>query len=95
MIAAADGIVSLVERDTHFGNMVQIEHRSTGMMTLYGHLKDYVDSLQVNKQVQRGEVIGYVGNSGRSTGTHLHYGVHDDGKWQNPRHYIILDEPSN
>ncbi len=95
VIAAADGIVSLVERDPHFGNMVQIEHRSTGMMTLYGHLKAYADGLEVGKRVEREEIIGYVGNSGRSTGTHLHYGVHDDGKWQNPRHYIILDDPSN
>ena len=95
VLAAADGVIEIVKRDRYFGNMVQIEHKSTGMMTLYGHLKDYADSLQVGKQVKREEIIGYVGNSGRSTGTHLHYGVYSKGKWQDPRHYIILDDPSN
>ena len=95
VLAAADGVIEIVRRDPYFGNMVQIEHKSTGMMTLYGHLKDYADGLQVGKQVKREEIIGYVGNSGRSTGTHLHYGVYVEGKWQNPRHYIILDDPSN
>ena len=50
---------------------------------------------QVGKQVKRHDIIGYVGNTGRSTGTHLHYGVYAERKWQNPRHYIILDESSN
>ena len=95
VLAAADGVIEIVKRDPYFGNMVQIEHTSTGMMTLYGHLKDYADDLQVGKQVSREEIIGYVGNTGRSTGTHLHYGVYAEGKWQNPRHYIILDDPSN
>ena len=95
VLAAADGVIGMIRRDPHFGNMIQIEHRSTGMMTLYGHLKGYADGFQVGKQVKRHDIIGYVGNTGRSTGTHLHYGVHADGKWQNPRHYIILDESSN
>ena len=95
VFAAADGVIHMVGRDPHFGNMVQIAHKSTGMMTLYGHLSKYADDLQVGKQVKREDIIGYVGNSGRSTGTHLHYGVYVNSKWQNPKHYIILDEPSN
>ena len=95
VIAAADGVISKVTKDPFFGNMVEIKHKSSQMKTLYGHLKNHADGLQVRQQVKRGEIIGYVGNSGRSTGTHLHYGVHANGKWQNPRNHIILDNSPN
>ena len=95
VIATADGVISKVTKDPFFGNMVEIKHKSSQMKTLYGHLKNHADGLQVRRQVKRGEIIGYVGNSGRSTGIHLHYGVHANGKWQNPRNHIILDNPPN
>ena len=95
VIATANGVIEQVTKDPFFGNMVQIEHKASQMKTLYGHLKNHADGLQVGQQVKRGEIIGYVGNSGRSTGTHLHYGVHANGKWQNPKYYIILDDPPN
>ena len=95
VIATANGVIEQVAKDPFFGNMVQIEHRASEMKTLYGHLKSHADGLQVGQQIKRGEVIGYVGNSGRSTGTHLHYGVHANGKWQNPKYHIILDDPIN
>ena len=95
VIAAADGVIKEITKDLFFGNMIQIEHESTQMRTLYGHLEHYADDLQVGKEVKRYDVIGYVGNSGRSTGDHLHYGVYDNGKWQNPRHYFIVDDPSD
>ncbi len=95
VIATADGVIERLTKDPFFGNMVQIEHKASQMKTLYGHLKNHADGLQVGQQVKRGTVIGYVGNSGRSTGTHLHYGVYANGKWQNPHYHIILDDPIN
>ena len=94
VIATADGVIGEITKDPFFGNMVQIEHESTQMKTLYGHLNQYADDLQIGKEVRRYDVIGYVGNSGRSTGDHLHYGVYADDKWQNPRNYFILDDSS-
>jgi murein DD-endopeptidase MepM/ murein hydrolase activator NlpD len=95
VIATANGVIKQVTKDPFFGNMVQIEHKASQMRTLYGHLKNHADGLQVGQQVKRGEIIGYVGNSGRSTGAHLHYGVYAKGKWQNPEYHIILDDPIN
>ena len=95
VIATADGVIERLTKDPFFGNMIQIEHKASQMKTLYGHLKNHADGLQVGQQVKRSTVIGYVGNSGRSTGTHLHYGVYANGKWQNPKYHIILDDPIN
>ena len=95
VIAAADGVIIVMRKDPFFGNMIEIEHRASQMKTLYGHLKNHADGLQIGQEVKRDEIIGYVGNSGRSTGTHLHYGVFANGKWQNPKHHIILTNPPN
>ncbi len=95
VIAAAEGVITEVTKDPFFGNMVVIEHSASQMKTLYGHLKNHAEGLQVGQEVKRDDIIGYVGNSGRSTGTHLHYGVHSEGKWQNPKNYIILSNPPN
>ena len=95
VIATANGVIEQIAKDPFFGNMVQIEHKASQMKTLYGHLKKHADGLQVGQQVKRYDIIGYVGNSGRSTGTHLHYGVYANGKWQNPKYHIILDDPIN
>ena len=93
VIATANGVIEQIAKDPFFGNMVQIEHNASQMKTLYGHLKNHADGLQVGQQIKRHQIIGYVGNSGRSTGTHLHYGIYANGKWQNPRYHIILDDP--
>ena len=95
VIATADGVITVMTKDPFFGNMIEIEHRASQMKTLYGHLKNHADGLQVGQQVKRDEIIGYVGNSGRSTGTHLHYGVFANSKWQNPKNHIILTNPPN
>jgi murein DD-endopeptidase MepM/ murein hydrolase activator NlpD len=95
VLTTADGVVDQVKKDVFLGNMVQIEHKSTQTKTLYGHLKKHADGIRVGKKVKRGETIGYVGNSGKSTGTHLHYGVYAKGRWQNPKNYIILDDSPN
>ena len=66
------------------------------METVYGHMSKFADDMRVGKRVARGEVIGYVGTSGRSTGYHLHYGVKDydvwqssAGSWENPENSIF------
>ena len=93
VLAAADGVVSKVTRDRYLGRMIRIRHEARQMETVYGHLNKYADGVRKGKTVKRGEVIAYVGNSGVSTGPHLHYGVYHAKKksWKNPKNYI-LDE---
>ena len=93
VLAAADGVVSKVTRDRYLGKMIRIRHKARQMETLYGHLNKYAKGIRVGKAVKRGDVIAYVGNTGVSTGPHLHYGVYHSKKksWTNPKNYI-LDE---
>lgn len=58
-----------------YGNTVMIRH-TNGYKTLYGHLSSYAKNLYVGKRVQQGEIIGYVGSTGWSTGPHLHYTIY-------------------
>jgi murein DD-endopeptidase MepM/ murein hydrolase activator NlpD len=83
--APADGIVANVEKRPDMGLMIQIEH-GRGIMTLYAHL--FRAAVSKGQVVKRGDVIGYVGNSGRSTGAHLHYAVSLNGVYVNPRKYL-------
>ncbi|HBH87811.1 MAG TPA: hypothetical protein DDY17_09465 [Syntrophaceae bacterium] len=83
--APADGIVSEVFFDREMGNAVKIDH-GYGMSTLYCHLLRSV--LTQGAIVKRGDLIGYVGNTGRSTGYHLHYSVFLNGVPINPRRYL-------
>ena len=93
VLAAADGVVSKVTRDRYLGKMIRIRHKARQMETLYGHLNKYERGIRVGKAVKRGDVIAFVGNTGVSTGPHLHYGVYHSKKksWSNPKNYI-LDE---
>ncbi len=83
--APADGIVSNVEKRPDLGLLIQIEH-GRGIASLYGHL--FRSAVSKGQVVKRGDVIGYVGNSGRSTGAHLHYSVSLNGVYVNPRKYL-------
>lgn len=96
VIAAAAGTIAEVKQDGHFGKTVRINHESLLLETLYAHLQDYADNLKVRQEVTRGQLIGYVGNTGRSTGPHLHYGIYDMQKeqWVNPIKYILDQEPT-
>ncbi len=71
-----------------YGNTVMIDH-GFNYKTLYAHMHKI--DVRVGQQVNRGEVIGKVGNTGKSTGPHLHYEVHYRGKPTNPQHYYFLD----
>lgn len=96
VIAAADGTVSKIERSGYFGKTIEITHEGLKFNTLYAHLKDYADGLEVEHKVVRGQIIGYVGNTGRSTGAHLHYAVYDMEKeeWMNPIKHILDQQPT-
>ena len=85
ILAPADGKVIRVGKDRLLGNYIKIEH-SAKIKTLYGHLA--AAQVKSGAQVKRGQVIGTMGNTGRSTGTHLHYSVSVDDKYVNPLDYI-------
>ncbi|NNU14811.1 M23 family metallopeptidase [Parvularcula sp. ZS-1/3] len=83
VLAAGDGVVKLAGPRGTFGNYVRLEH-SGGIETAYAHLDRFAPGLKEGDKVRQGEVIAYVGSTGRSTGPHLHYEVLRDGEQQNP-----------
>ena len=86
--ATGDGTVTFAAWKQGYGNCLMIDH-GYGYKTLYGHLSKY--KARVGQKVKRGEVIGKVGNSGKSTGPHLHYEVIVRGKYDNPSKYYFMD----
>lgn len=87
--ATADGIVSHAGRQGGYGNLVEINH-GHGIETRYGHLSKIL--VADNTRVRRGQIIGLMGSTGRSTGTHLHYEVRLDGRAINPIPFIQSGE---
>ncbi|PKM82131.1 MAG: hypothetical protein CVU89_05650 [Firmicutes bacterium HGW-Firmicutes-14] len=83
--AAADGKVTSTGWEGAYGNMVTIKH-DNGLVTRYAHLSKI--SVSSGDKVERGDLIGYVGSTGRSTGSHLHFEVLSGGKFQNPMNYL-------
>jgi murein DD-endopeptidase MepM/ murein hydrolase activator NlpD len=83
--ATADGVVSRSEWSSGYGNLVEINH-GNGMETRYGHLSRLI--AQPNERVKRGQLIGLMGSTGRSTGSHLHYEVRIAGNAVNPLPYL-------
>jgi murein DD-endopeptidase MepM/ murein hydrolase activator NlpD len=80
--ATADGVVTTAGYNSGgYGNLIKIDH-GRGIETRYGHLASI--GVQVGRQVKRGEMIGRMGSTGRSTGSHLHYEVRVDGRAVNP-----------
>jgi murein DD-endopeptidase MepM/ murein hydrolase activator NlpD len=83
--ATADGTVEMADRASGYGREVVIDH-GYGVKTVYGHLSGF--AVTDGQQVTRGQVIGYVGMSGRSTGPHLHYEVRIRNTPVNPHKYL-------
>jgi murein DD-endopeptidase MepM/ murein hydrolase activator NlpD len=83
VVAAADGLVVGAAPNGRYGNWIRIEHGGK-LATVYGHLSGFASGLQPGMMVSRGDVIGYVGSTGRSTGAHLHFELQVDGKPVNP-----------
>jgi murein DD-endopeptidase MepM/ murein hydrolase activator NlpD len=84
--ATAEGIVSSIERDVGLGRVIKIDHKY-GYETVYGHLSQI--GVRNGQVIKRGDLIGTVGNTGLTTGPHLHYEVHYQGQPQNPLKYIL------
>lgn len=85
VVATADGIVSSVKTEPGYGKMVTIDH-GYGYRSLYGHNSKF--SVKVGQRVRRGDQIASVGNTGRSTGSHVHYEVRLNGVPVNPQKYL-------
>lgn len=90
VIAPANGTVIKAEWTGGYGNMIEIDH-GNGLTTRYGHLSKI--EIQVGDPVQRGQLIGLVGSTGRSTGPHLHYELRLNDKSINPR-FLLPQEPT-
>ena len=89
VVAAADGMVRSAAYQSDFGNMIEIDH-GDGLTTHYAHLARM--SVKPGSLVKRGESIGTVGSTGRSTGSHLHFEVRMLGVAQNPAHFLKQGE---
>jgi murein DD-endopeptidase MepM/ murein hydrolase activator NlpD len=84
--ATADGCVTFAGWDGSLGNTVKVDHEN-GYITVYAHARS--SRVRRGQRVRRGEVLGEVGNSGRTTGIHLHYEVREKGRPLNPRRFIL------
>jgi murein DD-endopeptidase MepM/ murein hydrolase activator NlpD len=83
--ATADGVIAHADRKGAYGKLVEVDH-GKGISTRYGHLSQIL--VQAGSRVVRGQMIGLMGSTGRSTGSHLHYEVRMDGRAVNPVPYL-------
>jgi hypothetical protein len=81
--AAADGVVSSFGPNGGYGNFIRLAHADR-LATVYGHLSRFAPGLSAGQPVLRGELIGFVGSTGRSTGAHLHFEIQNNGRPINP-----------
>ncbi len=79
IMASGSGTITRAKWCGGGGNCIKIKHNST-YETIYAHMKSFARGIKVGKKVRQGEIIGYVGSTGMSTGPHLHYEVHVNGK---------------
>lgn len=86
--ATADGLVKEAGWESGYGNCVDIDH-GYGYMTRYAHLNKFY--VKTGQEIKRGDFIGEVGSTGKSTGSHLHYEVRYNGEPQNPINYYFMD----
>ncbi len=85
--AAGDGVVRARGYNGGYGNYVRLDH-GFGVHTAYGHLRRFARGLTAGRRVRRGDIIGYVGSTGLSTGPHLHYEVRVDGRAVDPLPFL-------
>jgi murein DD-endopeptidase MepM/ murein hydrolase activator NlpD len=84
--AASDGVVIGAAPNGGYGNWIRIDHQGK-LSTVYGHLSSFAPGIQEGASVSQGELIGFVGNTGRSTGSHLHFEILSGGKAVDPLAY--------
>jgi murein DD-endopeptidase MepM/ murein hydrolase activator NlpD len=93
VVAPATGTVVYAAAEAGYGNVIVLDH-GFGLKTRYAHLAKI--DVRLGSRVQRGQPIGAIGNTGRSTGPHLHYEVRVNGVPENPRKFILeTDEPDD
>jgi murein DD-endopeptidase MepM/ murein hydrolase activator NlpD len=83
VFAAGDGVIEEVGYKSGFGRFILLKHK-TGLETAYAHMSRFARGVTVGSHMQQGDVIAYVGMSGRATGPHLHFEVRVDGRQVNP-----------
>jgi murein DD-endopeptidase MepM/ murein hydrolase activator NlpD len=83
IVAAGNGMIEIAEREGGYGNYIRIKH-GNGYETAYGHLSRYAAGIKKGVKVRQGQIIGYVGTTGRSSGPHLHYEVLINNRQVNP-----------
>lgn len=86
IVSPAAGVVTFAGREGGYGNMLVINH-GHGLVTRYGHLSSF--AVKLGQKIARGQKVGAVGSTGRSSGPHLHYEVLMSGVPTNPRYYIL------
>ncbi|WP_226646228.1 M23 family metallopeptidase [Microbulbifer variabilis] len=91
ILATGDGTIERASYFGSFGNYIRISHKS-GVQTIYAHLKGYAKGIKTGVKVEQGQVIGYLGATGRVKGRHLHYEIHKNGKAVDP---LRLDLPAS
>lgn len=89
ILATAEGVVVRADYNGGYGNHVRVDH-GYNYETLYAHLSEL--EVKIGDRVKRGDIVGYLGSTGRSSGPHLHYSVYRNGQAVNPRYYLKLAE---
>ncbi|MBE9135810.1 M23 family metallopeptidase [Nodosilinea sp. LEGE 07088] len=89
ILATAEGVVVAADYSGGYGNHVKIDH-GYRYETLYAHMSEI--NVKIGDRVKRGDVVGLLGSTGRSSGPHLHYGVYRNGQAVNPRYFLKLEE---
>ena len=86
IVAPAAGVVMRVARENGYGNVLEIDH-GNGIVTKYAHCSRIM--VRTGQRVTRGQTVAAVGNTGLSTGPHLHYEIHKDGRVVDPLTYVM------
>jgi murein DD-endopeptidase MepM/ murein hydrolase activator NlpD len=94
ILAAADGVINHQDWYYQYGRTVKISH-ADNFETLYAHMSRFETGVGPGSRVKRGDVIGYVGSTGRSTGPHLHFSVIVDGQFVDPERYVSASGGNN
>ena len=81
--ASGDGVISYYKWQSGYGNKVEIQHVN-GYETAYGHMSRFAEGLSVGSRVRQGQIVGYVGSTGQSTGPHLHFEIKINGNLVDP-----------
>jgi murein DD-endopeptidase MepM/ murein hydrolase activator NlpD len=87
VMSAGDGFINYAADAGSYGNLIRISH-ADGFETRYAHLKSFKNGIQKGRNVKKGQVIAYVGNTGRSTGPHLHFELRKKGVAVNPLNVV-------